>query len=36
MGRIVDQDGLGEGAADIDADAIGPGRRSWLGQIVVL
>ena len=27
VGRIVDQDGLGEGAADIDADAIGAGRR---------
>ena len=27
MARIVDQDGLGEGAADIDTDTIGAGRR---------
>ena len=27
MGRIVDQDSLGEGPADIDTDTIGAGRR---------
>ena len=27
VGRIVDQDGLGEGAADVDTDAIGAARR---------